>query len=97
MARLRAEGDTEGAATVGRLIDVKAASADLAEYERQFGDALSRMRASEVSINLQRQSGLLTESQARQQIISLHRQTGQALDELLPQLEADPTKIQWGE
>ncbi len=93
MARLRAEGDTEGAATVGRLIDVKAASADLAEYERQFGDALSRMRASEVSINLQRQSGLLTESQARQQIISLHRQTGQALDELLPQLEAAASAI----
>lgn len=93
IARLRAEGDTEGAATVGRLIDVKTASADLAEYERQFGDALSRMRASEVSINLQRQSGLLTESQARQQILLLHRQTGQALDALLPQLEAAASAI----
>src|SRR5690606_30005101 len=65
--RLRAEGDTEGVATVGRLIDVKSAAADLADYERQFNDALSRMRASEESINLQRQSGLLSESQARQQ------------------------------
>lgn len=93
IARLRAEGDTEGAATVGRLIDVKAAAADLADYERQFNDALSRMRASEESINLQRQSGLLTESQARQQILSLHRQTGQSLDALLPQLEASATAI----
>lgn len=91
--RLRAEGDTEGAATVGRLIDVKAAAADLADYERQFNDALSRMRASEESINLQRQSGLLTESQARQQILALHRQTGQSLDALLPQLEATATAI----
>lgn len=91
--RLRAEGDTEGAATVGRLIDVKASAADLAEYERQFNDALSRMRASEESINLQRQSGLLSESQARQQILSLHRQTGQSLDALLPQLEASATAI----
>ncbi|UXZ83351.1 tape measure protein [Burkholderia multivorans] len=91
--RLRAEGDTEGVATVGRLIDVKAAAADLAEYERQFNDALARMRASEESINLQRQSGLLTESQARQQILALHRQTGQSLDALLPQLEATATAI----
>ncbi|EQB0462495.1 tape measure protein [Pseudomonas aeruginosa] len=91
--RLRAEGDTEGAATVGRLIDVKAAAADLAEYERQFNDMLARMRASEESINLQRQSGLLTESQARQQILALHRQTGQSLDALLPQLEAAATAI----
>ncbi|MCJ9707600.1 tape measure protein [Bordetella hinzii] len=91
--RLRAEGDTEGAATVGRLIDVKAAAADLAEYERQFNDMLARMRASEESINLQRQSGLLTESQARQQILALHRQTGQSLDALLPQLEAAAAAI----
>ncbi|ANA33309.1 tape measure domain-containing protein [Burkholderia multivorans] len=91
--RLRAEGDTEGVATVGRLIDVKAAAADLAEYERQFNDALARMRASEESINLQRQSGLLTESQARQQILALHQQTGQSLDALLPQLEATATAI----
>lgn len=91
--RLRAEGNTEGVATVGRLIDVKAAAADLADYERQFNDALSLMRASEESINLQRQSGLLTESQARQQILALHRQTGQSLDALLPQLEAAATAI----
>jgi len=91
--RLRAEGDTEGVATVARLIDVKVAAADLATYERQFNDALSRMRATEESINLQRQSGLLTESQARQQILALHRQTGQSLDALLPQLEATATAI----
>ncbi|HGL5075195.1 TPA: tape measure protein [Burkholderia multivorans] len=91
--RLRAEGDTEGAATVGRLVDVKAAAADLAEYERQFNDTLARMRASEESINLQRQSGLLTESQARQQILALHRQTGQSLDALLPQLEVAAAAI----
>ncbi|WP_054075434.1 tape measure protein [Comamonas testosteroni] len=95
--RLRAEGQGdvggEGAATVGRLIDVKAAAADLADYERQFNDSLSRMRASEESINLQRQSGLLTESQARQQILALHRQTGQSLDALLPQLEATANAI----
>ncbi|MFW4597487.1 hypothetical protein ACOAQL_22355 [Pseudomonas aeruginosa] len=91
--RLRAEGDTEGVATVARLIDVKVAAADLATYERQFNDALSRMRATEESINLQRQSGLLTESQARAQILALHRETGVTLESLLPQLEASATAI----
>jgi len=93
IARLRAEGDTEGVATVSRLIDVKVAAADLATYERQFNDALSRMRATEESINLQRQSGLLTESQARAQILALHRETGVTLESLLPQLEASATAI----
>ena len=91
--RLRAEGDTEGVATVARLIDVKVAAADLATYERQFNDALSRMRATEESINLQRQSGLLTESQARAQILALQRETGVTLESLLPQLEASATAI----
>ena len=91
--RLRAEGDTERVATVARLIDVKVAAADLATYERQFNDALSRMRATEESINLQRQSGLLTESQARAQILALHRETGVTLESLLPQLEASATAI----
>ena len=40
IARLQAEGDTAGVATVTRLIDVKAASADLDAYERQFNEAL---------------------------------------------------------
>ncbi len=91
--RLRAEGDTEGVATVARLIDVKVAAADLASYERQFNDALGRMRVTEESISLQRQSGLLTESQARAQILALHRETGVALESLLPQLEASATAI----
>jgi len=91
--RLRAEGDTEGVATVIRLIDVKVATADLATYERQFNDALGRMRVTEQSINLQRQAGLLTESQARAQILALHRETGVALESLLPQLEAAAVAI----
>ncbi|MBB3211669.1 lambda family phage tail tape measure protein [Herbaspirillum sp. Sphag1AN] len=90
---MQAEGDTEGQAAVSRLIDVKVAAADLAAYERQFNETLSRMRASEEAINLQRQSGLLSESQARSQILALHRETGVALEALLPQLEASAAAI----
>ena len=88
LARLRAEDDTEGVTTVGRLIDVKAASADLAAYEEQFNLALSRMRTNEQSINVQRETGLLTEAQARTAILALHRETAIALEAILPQLEA---------
>ena len=91
--KLRAEGDTAGVAAVGQLIDVKAASADLTAYETQFNAALTRMRATEESINIQRQSGLLTEAQARQQILALHQDTGQALESLLPLLEKTAAAI----
>lgn len=93
LEKLRAEGDQDGITTVGRLIDVKAASADLAAYETQFNAALTRMRASEESIAIQHQSGLLTEAQARQQILALHQETGQALDTLLPKLESAAAAI----
>ncbi|WKB50855.1 tape measure protein [Eleftheria terrae] len=93
MERLRAEGDGAGIATLGRLVDVKAASADLATYEREFDTTLARMRAAEQSIDLQRQAGLLTESQAKRQILALHRVTGTALDALLPKLETTATAI----
>ncbi|WKB50775.1 tape measure protein [Eleftheria terrae] len=93
MERLRAEGDSAGMATLGRLIDVKAASADLTTYEREFDTTLARMRASEQSIDLQRQAGLLTESQAKRQILALHRETGTVLDALLPKLETTGAAI----
>ena len=93
LEKLRAEGDQDGIATVAKLIDVKAASADLAAIEMQFNAALTRMRASEESIAIQRQSGLLTEAQARQQILALHQETGQALDALLPKLESAAAAI----
>ena len=93
LKRLRAQGDREGEATVGRLIDLKAAAADLAAYEQQWSAALARMRAAEESVGLQREAGLLTESQARAQILQLHRDTGEALDALLPKLEAAASAV----
>lgn len=93
LERLRARGDREGEATVGRLVDRKAAAADLAAYEQQWDAALARMRAAEESVGLQREAGLLTESQARAQILQLHRDTGEALDALLPKLEAAASAV----
>ena len=93
LERLRARGDREGEATVGRLVDLKAAAADLAAYEQQWDAALARMRAAEESVGLQREAGLLTESQARAQILQLHRDTGETLDALLPKLEAAASAV----
>lgn len=91
--RLRAEGDTEGEGLVARLIDVKAAGAELAAFEREFNTALTRMRTAETSIGLQRVAGILTETQARERILALHRDTAAELDALLPKMAAAATAI----
>lgn len=88
LERLRAEGDTDGEALVGRLIDVKAAGAELAAFERDFNAALARMRTTEASIGLQREAGLLTETQARERIVQLHTDTATQLEAMLPKITA---------
>lgn len=88
LEKLRAEGDTTGVAVVTRLIDVKAASADLAALETEFRTSLERMRLAEASVDHQRAAGLLTETQARERILALHQQTATELDALIPRMTA---------
>ncbi|EPW2942121.1 tape measure protein [Pseudomonas aeruginosa] len=85
--RLRAEGDTEGTATVGRLIDVKAAQADLAALEAQWRQVTERLRNAQEAIQTQQQAGLLSESQARQQIVALQQQSASEMERLLPTMQ----------
>lgn len=88
LERLQAIGDQQGQADVLRLIDVQADIAALDELERQFSTTMQRMQAEQDSINIQRQSGLLTEIQARQQIRQLMTETADELDVLIPRMEA---------
>ncbi|EPO8007953.1 tape measure protein [Pseudomonas aeruginosa] len=85
--RLRAEGDTDGVATVGRLIDVKAAQADLAALEAQWRQVTERLRNAQEAIQTQQQAGLLSESQARQQIVALQQQSAIEMERLLPTMQ----------
>lgn len=86
-ARLIAESDTDGIALVDRLVDVKTAQANLAALENEWHRVTERMRNAQDAIAIQQQSGLLTEAQARQQIVLLQRQSAAELQNLLPSMQ----------
>lgn len=86
--RLKAAGDQAGEAEVTRLIDVEADLAELGRLESQFHTVIERMRLAEAELQVQRDAGLLTESQMRQDLLTLHQQTAQEVDGLIPRMEA---------
>ena len=86
--RLRAAGDQAGEAEVTRLIDVEADLAELGRLESQFKSVMERMRIAEAELQVQREAGLLTESQMRQGLLTLHQQTAQEVEGLIPRMEA---------
>ncbi|WP_240097684.1 phage tail protein [Thermomonas flagellata] len=86
-ARLLAESDADGVAIIDRLIDVKAAQANLEALEAQWRQVTERLRNAQEGIQIQQQAGLLTEAQARQQIVALQRDSAAEMQRLLPALE----------
>lgn len=86
-ARLAAESDADGVSLVDRLINVKAAQANLAALEAQWRQVTERLRNAQEAIQTQQQAGLLTEAQARQQIVALQQQSATEMERLLPTLQ----------
>lgn len=86
-ARLIAESDAQGASLIDRLIDVKAAQANLSALEAQWRQVTERLRNAQEAIQTQQQAGLLTESQARQQIVALQQQSATEMERLLPTMQ----------
>ena len=86
-ARLLAENDAQGVSLVDRLIDVKAAQANLSALEVQWRQVTERMRNAQEAIQTQQQAGLLTESQARTQIVALQQQSATEMERLLPTMQ----------
>lgn len=86
-ARLAAESDADGVSLVDRLINVKAAQANLAALEAQWRQVTERLRNAQEAIQTQQQAGLLTEAQARQQIVALQQQSATEMERLLPTME----------
>ncbi len=86
-ARLMAEGDAGGVSLVDRLIDVKAAQANLAAVESLWRQVTERLRNAQEAIQIQQQAGLLTEAQARQQIVALQQQSAAEMERLLPTMQ----------
>lgn len=86
-ARLAAESDADGVSLVDRLINVKAAQANLAALETQWWQVTERLRNAQEAIQTQQQAGLLTEAQARQQIVTLQQQSATEMKRLLPTMQ----------
>lgn len=86
-ARLAAQSDADGVLLVDRLIDVKAAQANLAALEAQWRQVTERLRNAQEAIGIQQQAGLLTEAQARQQIVTLQQQSATEMERLLPAMQ----------
>jgi hypothetical protein len=86
-ARLLAETDSQGVSLVDRLIDVKAAQANLAALEASFRQVTERLRNAQEAIQIQQQAGLLSESQARTQIVALQQQSATEMERLLPTMQ----------
>jgi hypothetical protein len=86
-ARLAAENDAAGVSLIDRLIDVKAAQANLAALETAWRQVTERLRNAQEAIGIQQQAGLLTEAQARERIIALQRESAAEMQRLLPAMQ----------
>lgn len=84
--RLAAEGDAEGQALVRRLFDVETARSQLDQLQNEFDLAMQRMATQEQRIGVQRDASLLSELQARREIIALHQRTGEEVGALIPKM-----------
>lgn len=85
--KLNRMGDTTGAADVGRLINVETDLAELAKLERQYGVVTERMAIRERELHVQKDAGMLTESQMRRGVLELHQQTAAEVDGLIPKMQ----------
>lgn len=86
--KLQRMGDTAGVTDVGRLIDVEADMAELAKLERQYQNVTDRMSIRERELQVQKDAGMLTETQMRRGVLELHQQTATEVESLIPKMQA---------
>jgi lambda family phage tail tape measure protein len=84
---LQGIGDTAGVADVRRLINVESDLAELGKLERQYQAVTERMAIRERELQVQKDAGMLTESQMRREIITLHQQTAAEVEGLIPKMQ----------
>ena len=86
--KLQRMGDSSGAADVGRLINVEADIAELAKLERQYQTVTERMAIRERELQVQKDAGMISESQMRREVLALHQQTATEVDGMIPKMQA---------
>lgn len=85
--KLQRMGDTAGVADVGRLINVEADLAELGKLERQYQTVTERMAIRERELQVQKDAGMLTETQMRRGVLDLHQQTAAEVEGLIPKMQ----------
>lgn len=84
---LAKEGNSQGIATIDEILGLEAATAKLAALQKMMDKVLAAQSREEQSIDAQRDSGALTELDARERILDVHRRTYDQLQALRPTLE----------
>ena len=84
---LEKDGNTSGLGMLNSLVQVQQAQAGLQELQRRSSQIMTDKNQQEQSIQLRLQSGLITEFDARKQILELHQRTADELDQLIPKMK----------
>jgi hypothetical protein len=85
--QLQRMGDTAGTQDVARLIDVESDLAELARFERQYQGATERLSLRGRELQVQKEAGLITETQMRQTLLGLQAETAREVESLIPKME----------
>lgn len=79
-------GNEAGLAWLDKLIPVTEAKVRVDDVQREMERILAEQQRQEQSVNVQQDAGLLTELDARQRILDIHRQTYEQLQQIRPVL-----------
>jgi len=88
LTQFKKTGNKEGIDLIDQLLPLKKAEANLNEITTKIQQAQSRQSTKEQSIQAQVTSGLITQVEAQSQLVELHKQTAQELENYLPTLQA---------
>lgn len=83
---LSAAGNGEGLLKLDKLIDIETAKAQLDELQQQVSRIFGAQGRGEQQIDLQVQTGMLGEIEAKERVIELNRTTAEQVDALLPRM-----------
>lgn len=84
--RLQAKGDAQGAGLVSRLMGIEQAKAELDDLNTRIEAVFAEQSRRQQAIQAQQQAGLISELDARQQLVALNAQTAQQVEALLPKM-----------
>ncbi len=85
-ADLQAQGRDKDILAVEKLIDIKAATAQMQELESRWQLTMTRMRNSQEQVKLQLEAGLIGDSEAREQMAALAEQSQTQLQGILQKM-----------